>query len=410
MAEEVTELVIVGAGPAGLAAASAARRAGIRRVIVVDREQEAGGIPRHCCHSPFGMREFRRLLRGPSYARRLVARARRDGAEIWAGTHVVRLEPGGKLVLATQRGAEMLIGSRVILATGARETPRSARLVPGDRSLGILTTGALQAFVHLERLLPFRRPVIVGTELVGFSAVLTSLASGIRPVAMIELGPHVVARWPCVLLPRLAGVELIYRARILDVFGHGRVEGIAIATPSGDRRIACDGLLFTGEFGPAAELARQSHLALDPGSGGPIVDQFGRCSDPAYFAAGNLLRPVETAGWCWAEGDRVGRDVARDLAGTLPKVKRPVFVIAGEAIKFSVPQRLVPGALDGGLGALQLRVTGPAKGWLRLKMGEGKVSWGRRIAARPERRILLPLAGLALRDDVTSITVGIEDG
>jgi NADPH-dependent 2,4-dienoyl-CoA reductase/sulfur reductase-like enzyme len=410
MAEEMTELVIVGAGPAGLAAASAARRAGIQRVIVLDQEQEPGGIPRHCCHFSFGMREFRRVLGGPSYARRLVERARRDGVEIWAGTHVVRLEPGGKLMLATQRGAEVLIGSRVILATGARESPRSARLVPGDRSLGILTTGALQAFVHVERLLPFRRPVIVGTELIGFSAMLTSLTSGIRPIAMIEPGPHAVARWPCALLPRLAGIELIYRARILDVFGRGRIEGVAIATPSGDRRIACDGLLFTGDFAPAAELARQSHLALDPGSRGPIVDQFGRCSDPAYFAAGNVLRPIESAGWCWAEGDRVGQDVARDLAGTLPKGKSLVSVIAGEAIKFAVPQRLVPGALDGGLGALQLRVTRPAEGRLRLKTGPEKACWESRITARPERRILLPLASLALRHEVTSITVGIEEG
>jgi NADPH-dependent 2,4-dienoyl-CoA reductase/sulfur reductase-like enzyme len=409
MAEDSAEVVIIGGGPAGLAAASAARRGGVGHVVVLEREEAAGGIPRHCRHSPFGIREFRRLSGGPHYARRLVERARRDGAEVRTDTHVVRLEPGGKLALATPNGSATLIGRRVILATGAIETPASARLIPGERGLGILTTGALQSFIHLERLLPFRRPVIIGTEWVSFSAILTSLMSGIRPVAMIESGPQPVARWPCPLLPRLAGIELIYRARILDVVGKRRVEGVTIETPSGKRCLGCDGLLITGAFRPAAELVQQSHLALDPGSGGPSVDQFGRCSDPAYFAAGNLLRPIETASWSWAEGDRVGLDVARDLAGMLPKTERTVSVMTTEAIKFAVPQSLVPSALDGGLGALQLRVIRPAKGWLRLRIGDRAAVWERRIAARPERRILLPLTGIAVPDGVTSVTIGIEE-
>jgi hypothetical protein len=136
---------------------------------------------------------------------------------------------------------------------------------------------------------------------------------------------------------------------------------------------------------------RQSHLALDEKSGGPAIDQFGRCSDPSFFAAGNLLRPVETAGWCWAEGQRVGHDVARDLEGSLPEAKSELTVSAQEPIKFVVPQRLVPG----GKGMLQLRVSRPVRGKITLT-GANMTSVKRRIEALPERRILLALHSIPL--------------
>lgn len=390
---ETPDVAVVGGGPAGLAAAMAAKRCGAQRVTVLEREAAAGGIPRHCGHSPFGMREFSRVLRGPAYARRLVAQALGDGVEIRTNVTVVALKPHGGLVLATQDGLSDIAAGRVILATGIRETPRAPRLVSGDRPLGIITTGALQCFTHVEGLQPFRRPVIIGSELVAFSALLTARAAGIRPVAMIEPGSRTTARWPSALLPRFLGVDLLLGTRLIEIIGLERVEAVRVATPEGERRLACDGVLFTGEFTPAAELVRQSHLTLDEKSGGPVIDQFGRCSDPAFFAAGNLLRPVETAGWCWAEGMRVGRDVARDLAGLLPQATHSVSVSADAPIKYVVPQRLVAGASEA--GALQLRVTRPVTGHLKLT-GEGMVPITRRISTRPERRILLPLGGIAL--------------
>lgn len=405
---ESADVAVVGGGPAGLAAASAARRAGAKRVIVLDREVAAGGIPRHCNHSPFGMREFNRVCFGPAYARRLVDQAQRDGVEIRTRVTVVDLKPGGMLVLATPQGTQELKARRVVLAMGARETPREQRLVSGDRCLGILTTGALQCFTHLEGLLPFRRPVIVGTELVAFSAIITARMAGIRPVAMLEPNVRTTARWPCSLLPRLTGIDLVLGARLLEIIGRERVEAVNVATPEGERRIACDGVLFTGEFVPAAELIRQSHLAFDTASGGPVVDQFGRCSDPAYFATGNVLRPVETAGWCWAEGNRVGRDAALDLVHPLPHGETVFTVVGGKAIKFVVPQRLLPDALDRGLGALQLRVDRPVKGHLKLTV-EGMTPRTCRISARPERRILFPLRDIALPKTARPIRIDIED-
>ena len=402
---EAPDIAIVGGGPAGLAAALSAKRAGIRHVTVFEREAVAGGIPRHCSHSPFGMREFSRILRGPAYARRLVGQALAEGVEIRTNVTVIAVKAGGGLALATPEGLNEITARRVILATGIRETPRAQRLVSGDRAMGILTTGALQCFTHLEGLRPFRMPVIIGSELVAFSALLTTRTAGIRPVAMIEPGSRTIARWPSALLPRLLGVELLLGTRLIEIIGSERVEAVRVATPRGERRIACDGVLFTGEFTPAAELVRQSHLGLDERSGGPQVDQFGRCSDPAFFAAGNLLRPVETAGWCWAEGMRVGRNVARDLAGALPKAEREISISTGTGIKFVVPQRLSAGGSEH--GKLQLRVTRPVKGRLKLS-GSGMAPVVHRIAALPERRIIFPLGDVALPAE-GGIRIDIEE-
>jgi NADPH-dependent 2,4-dienoyl-CoA reductase/sulfur reductase-like enzyme len=401
---EAPGVVVVGGGPGGLAAAVAAKRAGLKHVMVLEREAVAGGIPRHCSHSPFGMREFTRILLGPAYARRLVEAARAQGVEIRTNVAVTALKPGGSLVLSTRDGMREIAARRVILATGICETPRSARLVSGDRPLGVLTTGALQCFTHLERLMPFRRPVIIGSELVAFSALLTAWGAGIRPVAMIEPGSRTTARWPSALLPRLMGVELLLGTSLIEIIGSKRVEAVLVATAQGERRIECDGVLFTGEFRPVAELVRQSHLMLDEKTGGPVIDQFGRCSDPAFFAAGNLLRPVETAGWCWAEGMRVGRDVARDLSGLLPEAGRSVPVLAGAGIKFVVPQRLVAGAS----GMLQMRATRPVDGHIKIA-GAGGRSRARRITALPERRILLPISDIAIPAE-GSIRIDIEEG
>jgi NADPH-dependent 2,4-dienoyl-CoA reductase/sulfur reductase-like enzyme len=394
MAGPDRRVAIVGAGPAGLAAALALKRCGIADILVLERESEAGGVPRHCGHPPFGLREFGRVMTGPTYARHLRTAAGNAGIEVRTGWSVLRLHPGGRLDLATPEGIGSLTAARVLLATGARETPRAARLVGGDRPQGVLTTGALQALIHLERLVPFRRPVVVGTELVSFSALLTCRHAGIVPAAMIEDGPRTIARRPAAVLARALGVPVLYRTGVEAVLGRSRVAAVRLTRADGSRvELACDGVVFTGRFQPVAELVRASHLAFDPGSGGPAIDQYGRCSDPAYFAAGNLLRAVETAGWSFREGRTIGGVIADDLEGRLPPASRCVAIGCRPLIKLTVPQRLAL-PLDGrGLDALQIRLDRPVRGVLSVE-ADGVRLWRRRLTARPERRILVRLAGL----------------
>lgn len=389
------DVIIVGAGPAGLSAAAELRRQGIGRVVVIDREAEAGGIPRHCGHSPYGLREFRRLMTGPTYARRLVETARQAGAEILTGWTVTELQPGGRLLVTSDAGPSEMGARAVLLAMGARETPRAARLIGGTKPGGILNTGALQGLAYLERKRPFARPLILGSELVAFSALLTARHVGARPAGLVEPGPRTVARWPAAWLPRLMGVPLWFGTELVAIEGRERVTGAVLSRGGRDWRVDCDGVVVTGDFRPENALLAVSHLARDAGSGGPVIDGFGRCSDPAYFAAGNVLRAVETAGWCWAEGRAVAGAISLALRGQLPDAQRDVVVV-GDVLKYAVPQRPVA---DGCHGVIQLRVARPARGRLRMLVDGAEVA-SRAMVARPERRITLPMPPAGARTEI----------
>ncbi len=398
--DETWDVAVVGGGPAGLGAAIALKRQGVARVVVLERDGEAGGIPRQCGHPPFGLREFGWVMRGPTYARRLRARALACGVEIRTQHSVTALLPGGTLALTCPDGPFHLAARRVVMATGAREQTRAGRLLSGTRPTGVINTATLQDCVYLKGIAPLRRPVIVGTELVALSAVLTCLRHGMRPVAVIEPAARAVARWPLGLFPRLFGIPVLTSTRLVQIEGRDQVEGVRVEGPAGTRHLACDGVVLSGQFLPESALVRASHLACDPFTRGPVVDQAGRCSDPAYFAAGNMLRPIETAGWCHREGLRTGHAVAQDLAGEAP-APLAVRVRPGAGVAWVLPQRLVLSQP----GGLSLRADAPVRGRLTVRQGD-RVLWSRAISTRPERRIAIPASALAGAD--ADLVIGID--
>ena len=404
MQQQSCQVAIIGAGPAGLACAIRLRQLGVQEVLLIERDAAAGGIPRHCGHSPFGMREFHRLLSGPAYARRLVQQAIDLGVRLLLTTTVVKLGEGGLLLLSTPAGEQRLQAERVVICTGNRETPRSARLVSGTRPMGIMTTGALQAMIYLKRRQPFLHPVIVGSELVSFSALLTCRHAGIKPVAMVDSSSRVTALRIAAMLPRALGVPLFLNSSIKSIAGRQRVAAVEIEDHSGQvRTLPCDGVIFSGRFVAESSLIRQSHLHIDQRSGGPVVDQYGRCSDPHYFAGGNLLHPVDTAGWCWSEGRRLAVFVHAGLHGKLPATARLLEIETGSAdIRYFTPQRIaIPqsasdfGPLADASPGLQLRFSDASRGELELRADDAVVA-SRHLRARAETRQLLelPLAKL----------------
>lgn len=341
------------------------------------------------------MREFGRVYFGAAYGRRLEEEAAKAGVDVRTGHSVVRLGEDGSLDVASHRGVERLSARRFVLGTGAREMPRSARLMSGDRPIGVVTTGTLQSYIAFHGLMPFRRPVIVGSELVTLSAVLTCLSHGARPVAVLEPGPQPLARAPLPLFPRLMGIPFHCGAEIVDIRGRKRVESVVVRRNGQLETLECDGVLLTGRFTPEAALFLQSPVGVDAGSAGPAVDQQGRSADPLCFAGGNVLRAVETGGWAFREGRAIGAVIAEDLYRD-PAGGEAVHVGFDDPVKLVVPSLLRRSEGRIAFREFQLRVLRRAKGQLSLEL-DGREVWRRRGEWLPERRILVPLPADALQ-------------
>src|SRR6266516_4965248 len=304
-------VIVVGGGPAGLASALELRRRGIE-VLVLERESQAGGIPRHCQHQGFGLRDLHRLQSGPAYARRYLELARRAGVEVLEETMVTGWASDGSLETTSPRGREMLCADAVVLATGCRERPRPARLVPGSRPDGILTTGLLQQLA--QRGLPVgRRALVVGAEHVSFSAVLTLAHAGAQTVGMTTELP----RHQSLALIRAGAaaryrVPLWTRTALSAIHGRPAVEEVELVDleTSATRSVACDTVVFTGDWIPDHELAVGAGLELDPGTRGPAVDTGLRTARPGLFSAGNVLHGAEPADIAALSGRRVAASVA----------------------------------------------------------------------------------------------------
>jgi len=317
-------VVIVGAGPAGLSAAIELRRRGAGRVVVYERELQAGGVPRHTDHLGYGLRDLHRMTTGPKYAARLTRTAERAGVEIEVGRSVHSFVDRA----VTTNGADgptTVIAGAVVLATGVRERPRAARLVPGDRPSGVYTTGALQQFATLHHQRVGTRAVVVGAEHVSFSAVLTLAHAGCTVAAMVTALPCHQTYAPLRLatasrhrVPIHTGVE------IAQIIGRGRVEAVVL---SDGRHIDCDTVVFTGDWIPDHELARDAGLPMLPAAKSPIVDGGWHTELPGVFAVGNLTHPAETADVCALDGRAAATNVMDWLTlQTWPSTVAPIEV------------------------------------------------------------------------------------
>jgi thioredoxin reductase len=316
-----TDVAIIGAGPAGLAAATRLAATFGRRVLILDREATPGGIPRHCDHPGYGMRDMRTFLSGPAYAKRLVRQARAAGAEILTEAMVTAINPDNSVDATTPAGLLRVQPGAVIMATGARERPRPARLIPGDRPSGVYTTGQLQNIVHLHHGKVGKRAVVVGAELVSWSAVMTLRHAGCSTVAMTTEYPSPES-YAAFNLPGKAAfrVPVATRSRVVRIIGKTGLQGVEVENlDTGARRIIdCDTVVFTGDWIPDHELARSAGIDIDPGTKGPVVDTALRTSQQGVFAAGNVLHPVDTADIAALDGtfvaDRVQAHLGRGTA------------------------------------------------------------------------------------------------
>src|SRR6478672_8294183 len=311
MTEQHVAVAIVGGGPSGLTAAAELAGRVDGEVLVIERETETGGIPRHSDHLGYGMRDLKRFISGPAYARRLTAMAQDGGATLDTEAMVTNWVGERRLQVTSPRGIRTVTADAVVLATGARERPRPARLVPGDRPDGVYTTGQLQNLV-LHHGHVGSRALIVGAELVSWSAVLTLREAGCATAGMVSGYPRSEA-YAVFRLPGrfLMDGPVFTRSRVVGISGKDRVRAAVVEnTETGARTtVECDTVVFTGDWIPDHELARTGGLAMDPATRGPVVDAGLRTSCPGVFAGGNLLHPVDTADGAALDGRHVAAAV-----------------------------------------------------------------------------------------------------
>jgi thioredoxin reductase len=403
------QVAVIGGGPAGLAAALELRRRGIEDVLVLDRGPEPGGIPRHTNHQGFGLRDMRRLMTGPRYARRYAELVRRAGARVLAEAMVTGWSADSGLGVTSPKGCETLEPDAVILATGCRERPRAARLVPGSRPRGVMTTSTLQQLVYLERARPGRRTLIVGAEHVSFSALITLAHGGARAIGMVTELP----RHQSLGIVRL-GAALRYRTpvwtrtAVTGILGSPRVEAVELTDlESGEaRQVECDTVVFTADWIPDHELAVLGGVGLDSGTRGPAVDCLLRTSRPGTFAAGNVLHGAEPADVAALDGRHAGAAAADYLVAP---AEWPTGVPIGcrTPLRWIAPNVVAPASGPPPRGRFLLRSDAFVERATITIVQGGRSLWSgaaRRLV--PGRSALLP-AGWAESVDPSGPAVGV---
>jgi thioredoxin reductase len=394
------DVVIIGAGPAGLAAAVELRRLGVGRVLVADREPAAGGVPRHCAHTGYGLRDLHRVMTGPAYARHYARRAAQAGAEVLTGTTVTGWDDHCYVSMTSAAGIETVSARAILLATGCRERPRPARLVPGSRPPGVMTTGELQQRVYLHGQRRPGRALVVGAEHVSYSAMVTLAHAGAEVVALVtdEPRPESYAAFRLGAAVRWR-VPVWTHTAVTGLSGRDRLTGAELTDlrTGAARPVPCDTVVFTGDWIPDHELARLAGLDMDAGSRGPVVDTTLATSVPGVYAAGNLVHAAETADVAALSGRHAAGQIAAVLGRGRPVTGsgRPVVPVLVEApLAWISPSAIRDPGRPPPRGRFVLRAT-EFRPRARLTVTQdGRPLATARLSLRPARSLTLPAGWL----------------
>ena len=342
------DIVIVGAGPAGLAAAAAAREAGVRDVLLLERDSMAGGILNQCSHNGFGLHTFREELTGPEYAQRYLDRVNTLGIPIQLDTMVLDISPEKVLTCTSRaRGLEEIRAGAIVLCMGCRERPRGAMDIPGSRPAGVYSAGTAQRLVNMEGFMPGKEVFIMGSGDIGLIMArrLTLEGAVVKGVCNRSAYSSGLRRNIVQCLDDF-GIPLMTCRTVTEIHGRERLEGVTVSAVGPDKKpipgsgefISCDTLLLSVGLLPENELSEAAGVELDPVTGGPRVTDQLATSIPGVFACGNVLHVHDLVDYVSEEAARAGAGAAAYIQGrTVPGGRR--IALRGEGgVRYTVPQ------------------------------------------------------------------------
>ena len=392
MQEIERDLVIIGGGPAGLAAAAAARQAGCEDVLVIERDRILGGILNQCIHDGFGLHRFGEALTGPEYAQRYIDEIGDLNIETLLGTIVLSMDRERNLTVSSRKGYTRIHAGAVILAMGCRERTAGAISLPGTRPSGIYTAGAAQNFINLQNIMVGRRAVILGSGDIGLIMARRMTLEGAKVEAAFEILPYASG------LPRNIqqclndyDIPLHLSTSVIEVHGKDRLTGVTVAemnhfqpVPGTERFVPCDTLLLSVGLIPENELSTGASVKMESRTSGAQVDDTFMTSIPGVFSCGNVLHVHDLVDHVSEEAALAGEFACRYLGEGISQADTPMVIEPKGGVRYVLPQQ-VSGNSD---FTLSLRVTEPSRDravWVRD--GDRKVARKKLVRLHPAEMI-----------------------
>lgn len=342
------DIAIIGAGPAGLAAAYAAYNAGVRDILLIERDKEPGGILNQCIHNGFGLHRFGEELSGPEYAGKYIDMLSSTEVKLKLGTMVLGIDNKVVSCVSKENGYEQIEAKAIILAMGCRERGRGPIFVPGDRGSGVFSAGCAQRYLNIEGYLVGKRVVILGSGDIGLIMARRMTLEGAKVLAVAEIMPYTngLSRNVAQCLDDF-GIPLYLSHTVTEVIGDRRVEAVVISQvdstntpiPGTEKRFDCDTLLLSVGLVPENELTRAAGIEIDPRTNGATVGEDMQTSMEGVFACGNVLHVHDLVDYVSAESEKAGKSAAQYVLGITKSSAKSVEIKNGANVSYTVPQR-----------------------------------------------------------------------